>query len=581
MATAAFKSNTKRSNGSKVTDSTKNNPQNPNPLPQKQRLRRSLSVSALSRSTQIDISSEFLNKRDNPLYWTTGGSPNTESPTTSVVVDAGGGAFELGTSKSSNVVVDQRGRQVKRNSDLRNGGQKEEIVGRRRSLSRVNDNGVGSCNGNGNGRRGRSVSRARLACGASESDAEQDSGIQITYGGRSSSIQSNITEKLPVSGVKAFDRRSSHVTRDPSVGSPFDSRVSNWEDGISTSSLSEAEEKTIKAVFEQMKSFEGENSRKDTTSSEIYETVRSEVRRAIADIQDDLQDAIRRNSTGALASTDATDISPKLVKPGAVELVLDIRREYTKELEESQERARKLRSDLAIEEHRRQELSRILKETLPEPKPSVSHKPRLGRKRSSERKKMSKRLTDEAMSYFDECVSISTFDSSDFSAVEDPSVNSVDTTLITGATTSPPHDTRCISPSSGPNCCLKRQMIQGDLGSSSTARSSSNDLITDRIVETTDWERKSRFSFGHKPTESIELQHDIKNYIKTFEKDTGIDGIVSQRSRTNYNADAYNLLDVNEHLLFDKVLFRNRQESGSLHICSGVAVPFLPFACLF
>ncbi|GKA56271.1 hypothetical protein Tco_0755343 [Tanacetum coccineum] len=34
----------------------------------------------------------------------------------------------------------------------------------------------------------------------------------------------------------------------------FDSQVSNWEDGISTSSLSEAEEKTIKAVYEQMKS---------------------------------------------------------------------------------------------------------------------------------------------------------------------------------------------------------------------------------------------------------------------------------------------------------------------------------------
>lgn len=575
MATAAFKSNSKRSNGPGVRDSPKQNPHNPNPLPQKQRLRRSLSVSALSRSSQIDISSEFLNKRDNPLYWATGGSPadnnNTETPTTSGVVVAGGGALEPGT---SNMVVGPRGRPVKRNSDLGNGGQKEEIVGRRRSLSRVNDNG--------NGRRGRSVSRARLASAASESDAEQDSGIPITYGGRSSSSRaSNFTGKLPVSGVKASDRRSSHVTRHPSVGSAFDSRVSNWEDGISTGSLSEAEEKTIKAVFEQMKSFEGDDSRKDRASSEIYETVKLEVRRAIADLQDDLQDAIRRNNNGALASTDVTDISPKLVKPGAVELVLDIRREYAKELEESQERARKLRSDLAIEEHRRQELSRILKETLPEPKTSVSHKPRLGRKRSSERKKMSKRLTDEAMSYFDECVSISTFDSSDLSAAEDPAVNSVDTTLTTGATTSLPHDTGCISPSSGPNCCIKRQMIQGDLGFSSTARSSSNDLITDRVGETNEWERKSRFSFGHKPTESIELQHDIKNYIKTFEKDTGIDGIVLERSRTNYNVDAYSLLDVNERLLFDKVLFRNRQESGSLHICNGVAVPFLPLAHLF
>lgn len=58
---------------------------------------------------------------------------------------------------------------------------------------------------------------------------------------------------------------------------------------------------------------------------------------------------------------------------------------------------------------------------------------------SSERKKMSKRLTDEALSYFDECVSISTFDGSDFSATEDPSVNSAAITPPKRATTDPNH----------------------------------------------------------------------------------------------------------------------------------------------
>lgn len=36
---------------------------------------------------------------------------------------------------------------------------------------------------------------------------------------------------------------------------------------------------------------------------------------------------------------------------------------------------------------------------------------------------MSKRLEDEALAYFDECVSISTFDGSDFSSLEDPLSN--------------------------------------------------------------------------------------------------------------------------------------------------------------
>lgn len=555
MATAAFKSNSKRTNAYRGVNSPKTEPPKPNPPPQKQRLRRSLSVNAVSRSTEIDIS-EFLNKRDNPLYWATGGAPadnNTETPTPGDV--SGGGALESVVSKSSNSVAGQRGRSVKRNSDLRNGGQKDEIVARRRSLSRVNDNSGGNGYINGNVRRGRSVSRAKLPSRASESEAEKESRIPITYGGRSSSIRaSSRTGKLPVSGVKGFER-SSH----PSRNSSFDSQVPNWEDGISTGSLSEAEEKTIKAVYEQMKSFEGENLRKDTASSEIYETVRAEVRRAIADIQDDLQHAIRRNATGALVSTDVTDISSKLVKTGAVDLVLDIRREYAKELEEAQERARKLRSDLAIEEHRKQELNRILKETIPEPKTSLSsHRSRVGRKSSNERKKMSKRLTDEAMSYFDECVSISTFDSSDFSAAEDPSVNSM------GPTTSLPQN------------AIDRKMIHGDPGSGSMADSSSNEHVNTR-----ERDARSRFSFGQKPTESIEMQHDIKNYIKSYEKDVIVDRIGSETSRSNYSVDAYDLLEVNERLLFDKVLWKTRQVSGRLHICGGVGVPYLPFSHLF
>ncbi|XP_076916363.1 uncharacterized protein LOC143576055 [Bidens hawaiensis] len=569
MATAAFKSNSKSSNDNNNyggRDSSKTNP-NPNSRTQKPKLRRSLSVNAISRSPQIDISTEFSNSRDNPLYWSTGADNNTEIST----------PIDVGTSESKNSNVgltqtqSQRGRPVKRND-----GQTEVGSGRRRSLSRVN-NSNNSYKSDGSGRRGRSVSRAQLA---SESEAEQESRIPVTRwaSGKHSvsgfkSIESNgsgrrgrsvsraqvaseseaeqesripvtpwVSGKHSISGIKSFERNSR-----PSVRSSFDS---HYEDGISTGSLSEAEEKTIKAVYEQMKSFEVGNLKKEAANNEIYETVRSEVRRAIADMLDDLHDAIRRNGSGGLVST---DISPK---PGAVELVLDIRREYAKELEASQERARKLRSDLAIEERHRQGLSKILKETLPEPKTSSSHRSRLGRKSSSERKKMSKRLTDEALSYFDECVSISTFDSSDFSAAEDPPVNSVNTDRI------------------------DQQIINGDPVSSSVVDSSCNKLMTDRVVETTDSseDRQFVFSFGHKQTESVKLQHGIDSYIKTFEKDKNMDGITPRNS--NYNTDAYGLLDVNENLLFDKVLFRNRHEFGSLHICGAVVVPFLPFSHL-
>jgi hypothetical protein len=43
---------------------------------------------------------------------------------------------------------------------------------------------------------------------------------------------------------------------------------------------------------------------------------------------------MRRSNTTALATTDISDIPPDLVNPSAVELVLDIRREYAKKLEQ-------------------------------------------------------------------------------------------------------------------------------------------------------------------------------------------------------------------------------------------------------
>ncbi|KAI9083271.1 hypothetical protein K1719_034803 [Acacia pycnantha] len=103
-------------------------------------------------------------------------------------------------------------------------------------------------------------------------------------------------------------------------------------------------------------------------------------------------------------------------------LALEIRREYSKILGESQERARKLRPDLAVEERRTQELESILKEVLPYPKnPNVLKS--CPRKASIERRMMSKRLAEDAMAYFDEFVSLFPFDSSDFSSQDDPPHN--------------------------------------------------------------------------------------------------------------------------------------------------------------
>ena len=86
-----------------------------------------------------------------------------------------------------------------------------------------------------------------------------------------------------------------------------------------------------------------------------------------------------------------------------------------------------------------------------------------------------------------------------------------------------------------------------------------------------------QFTFAGKTTETFELQHDIKKYIRTFEKHD----VVSENNRSNcYNMDEYNLQTSAQSLLFDKVILKNRIESGSLLVCGGITVSFSPFASI-
>ncbi|KAI8546052.1 hypothetical protein RHMOL_Rhmol07G0086000 [Rhododendron molle] len=561
MATSAFKSTSRRATASERSPD------------KKAPIRRSHSVSALSRThhrhhhhlPQHDVASDFSNKRDNPLFWTTASPPPDEE------LGSSAPAAETGSA--------ERGRSVVRNSDLVGkkvveSGKKKDVPGR--SLSRVDT-----------GRRRRSVSRSHYA--AYESEVERDSVVLFNSRSKVSSDVGANRGKKDNLVRNAADMRGRSTDRQPLK--PKDTsatylQVPNGEDGISADSFLEAEEKTIKAVCEQMKTIHGDQmGRGDTAANGIYETVRSEVRRAISDIQNDLGSVIQRNNATSIACTNVADIPPDLVNPGAVELVLDIRREYATKFEESQERATKLRADLAVEEHRGQELSRILKEILPDPKTNNVQKSRPRRKHSSERTKMSKRLTEEAMAFFDECVSISTFDSSDFSAPEDLPLNSVGTTTPVCGIASLAQGSPSIS-SAG---CLNYKQESGghvmhsQTDSSLTASSRTDEPMINQASlsggNNAELGQKSRFSFSRKPTENAGLQLDITNYIKNIEKEYENGGGNSETSKSNYYDGLFH--GYTENLLFDRVLLKNQIDSGSLHLCAGgLAVSFSPFGSI-
>ncbi|XP_010922937.1 uncharacterized protein [Elaeis guineensis] len=569
MATSAFKSASKR--GSYASSSRTISTSKDRPTEDSQKKipnRRSRSVSATPRSyakqpPASSVLSEFSNTRNNPLF----GCSSSSSPDSEGRVRASKGGSDLSGSR--------RGRSVSRSSDLGAqglGGRSESS----RSLSRI-----------GTGRRLRSLSRGHH--GNSESEVEHGHGSSSSSRNKeTSSFSSNGLEKKTDMALNDFElpeqvrNLQTWTSRHP-ISETWDTSstcmlVRHWEDGISTSSFSETEEATISAFCEQMKI---DHSSADTGTDGIYETVRSEVRRAVSEIRNDLENAIRIKNPAIITTDNIADIRPELVNTDAIELVSDIRREYAWKFEQSQERARKLRADLAVEEHRGQELSRILKEIVPDPKSSEARRSRPRRKASIERLRMSRRLAEEAMNYFDECVSISTFDSSDFSSLEDPQPSSV---IPMGSSRFSCNDGLAFSvshfPDNQPNCHEESDnqtrcspsIMGSDLAISSCSGIKADSLFheNNNQGDLVDFDTlqggNAQCSFAHEPTETGGI-HDIRCYIKKFKKDPK-ESQEHVKVKSSYNADDNDLISSEESFLFDKVILKNRIESGCLLVCN-------------
>ncbi|KAL1346437.1 uncharacterized protein [Arachis hypogaea] len=531
MAVAAFKSSSRRgnrnqnhSNSISATSARSSRQESRTKAP----IRRSRSVSAFSRGSS-DISTEFLNKRDNPLFCSAtpslpSGNDDAQPPPSSVLLEASD--FDRPTPSASdpnNKAFGARGRHVTRNVDAK-GGSWSSSTGR--SLSRSDA-----------GRRTRSASQCpasrrpwSYSTSESETDALDSSDLRFVESNRKGGLFGS--DSGMVDQVRDLRRWSSQHSS-TKVSDSFAATLSSLE----TQRCADAVSMSVQGG--------------PLVTSDVYETVRSEVRRAISEIQTDLESAIQRSNATAIAVTNIADIPPCLVNPDAEELVFEIRREYAQKLEESQERARNLRANLAVEEHCGQELDRILKEVLPYPKTPNVQKSHPTRKNSIERRRMSKRLAEDAKAYFDECVSLSTFDSSDFSSQDDPPVTSV----------GPP------IPSDSYECLLQESASHGQLISRNYDVSQ---LCT--VIDTAgspESSCKSRFSFSQKSPESSGLADDIQQYIKMFEKNV----LKSPNMRSGYHdIREYSYQSPTESLLVDRVILKNRIEAGGLLLCSGGSI---------
>ncbi|KAK9278850.1 hypothetical protein L1049_028429 [Liquidambar formosana] len=322
-----------------------------------------------------------------------------------------------------------RGRQVdRRSSDVNASTVAAEASQRRgRSVSRHGGrvgNGKGSaCNSSGGGkvvsdsnsRRRRSVSVVRYPISDSESD--------IDHSQNSSNRAS----------LKAFNNGNSKVSslQKPTASnhrrvlgrslSQKDLLKSHDDHSSQSSALTDDEardahsskngiERTIRAVYAQKKA---EHPIGDDVNSGLYEAMRKELRHAVEEIRTEVEQALVKTKTSVLAGGDCMQSNNSDV----LQAVSTIRRNYSTKLEQSAKRKQDLLAEIVLEEQRGKELAKIVRELLPDPKNTTAvEKPSRARKRSNDKGRMSKQLTEEAEKYFEDFIS----------NVEDTDISSLD-----------------------------------------------------------------------------------------------------------------------------------------------------------
>lgn len=295
----------------------------------------------------------------------------------------------------------RRGRSVSRQATKGNGG--DSSAGGR-VISGSNNN-----TGNNNSRRRRSVSAVRYQISDSESDLDHSQNS-----GNRSSLKNNINSY----GLSALSQRPAAASHGPALRRSLSHKDLKYNDGYSSqsSALTDDEvrdsrcakngiERTIQAVYAQKKL---EHPIGDDLNGALYDVMRKELRHAVEEIKMELEQGMTKTKTN--------DKCLQSKNIGALQTASTIRRNYAAKLEQSEKRKQELLAEILLEEQRGRELSKIVQELLPDPKVSVVEKPSRARKRSNDRSRVSKRLTEEAEKYFEDFIS----------NVEDTDISSLD-----------------------------------------------------------------------------------------------------------------------------------------------------------
>ncbi|KAH7684262.1 Homeobox-like domain-containing protein [Dioscorea alata] len=347
-------------------------------------------------------------------------------------------------------------------------------------------------------------------------------------------------------------------------------------------------EKIIRASYSQKMQTEPPTGNGEGT--DFYNAMRKELRNAVEEIRTKLEKVSVRNGTTALAND--KDMQSKT--SSTVHAIAQIRRKFTTEMEQSEKRKQELLAELAAEEERGHELTKIVRELLPSPKQAADmEKPSQSRRKSKDRRtRMSQCLTEEAEKYFEDFLS----------NVEDTDISSFDGERS---------DTSSGLGASGKLSDSRMQQGTGEMHAGMPTAASSLPVVTDGVVlPWLQWEASSKSppSFKSKvvvPTsagknlfpESQEQSpalgnsnHFTSSRGSWSPECNGNSSVVSKEMRgcqsgevgshstsrfsissskgSSFDMDEYLFLQHSEDLLFESLRQRQRIDSGGLILCT-------------
>ncbi|XP_027122970.1 uncharacterized protein [Coffea arabica] len=491
---------------------------------------------------------------------------------------------EIGRWASDTASSRRRGRSVSRHRDgvehkkVVSGGNESKIgtseanSRRRRSLSvarhRISDSEVVSnCTGSKigtsepNSRRRRSLSVVRHRVSDSESDAFRNS--QSHYNAKSINSWNSQVQKTSASADRRLQKSASQKD------------LAHLHDGYSShsSALTDEEtkdarcgkngaERTIRTAYAQ----KAQHPNEGVINSGLYEVMCKELRYAVEEIRTELEHARVKNDEGVPSDSNG----------------LQVLETYATKLEQSQKRKQDLLAEMLLEEQHGRELSKIVKELLPDSKClSDGIKPARARKRSTDRNKMSKRLTEEAERYFEDFIS----------NVEDTDISSFDGERSDGSSTlggmTKPRDSiiRNTEGFQSPVGCDPHPVeMEGIILPWLQWETSNDGSVLDKVrkhtpitPKTLQWDAEQAISVKRDLSDYSISSHGSSSpgFINVHSVNSSVDDREKSRDSgirlmSSFDMSEYLLLRRNDELLYERYKERNRINSGGLLLCTNV-----------